>query len=235
MGGPVYRQPSTANVRTLEVDVGNQELWPMNWQVLGRFPKIDELHFNQGKRLGVPQHIAKSLSCSIMSFQGTSLVFSGWKMSERPKVDTVVSQLRLEAITSVFVDQSPLCFKYGTSCGPLFPNLRKVKYSGSRWTTIPCANRQGFQDISQSRKTGYYWHSVTLFYHQDAASIASAQIFEGDMYPSRIVSQGFDKRPLGIQIAGTEEGIVRYWPYKEILPDKCKSILSTRLSGIWKG
>jgi len=156
--------------------VGNQELSPINWQVLGRFPKIDELHFNQGKRLGVPQHIAKSLSCSIMSFQGTSLVFSGWKMSERPKVDTVVSQLRLEAITSVFVDQSPLCFKYGTSCGPLFPNLRKVKYSGSRWTTIPCANRQGFQDISQSRKTGYYWHSVTLFYHQDAALLSLSQV-----------------------------------------------------------
>jgi hypothetical protein len=24
-------------------------------------------------------------------------------------------------------------------------------------------------EISQSRKTGYYWQSVTLFYHQDAA------------------------------------------------------------------
>src|SRR5271154_3158778 len=86
MGGPEYRQPRLAKlkVRTLVVDVSHKELWLMYWQVLGLFSKVDELRCVQRKcprdRV-LSKPTVSILSRSIMLFQGTSLVFSGCKMS----------------------------------------------------------------------------------------------------------------------------------------------------------
>ena len=131
IGGPVYRQPPTANVKTLVVDVSQKELWPMYWQVLALFPRIEELRFVQ--RRCPPRVWSEYIIRSIGSFRGKSLVFSEWEMSPNwPKVDTMLSTIRREAITSVFIDRSVLYFGNRTeSRRPLFPNLRRVKYSGA--------------------------------------------------------------------------------------------------------
>ena len=47
----------------------------------------------------------------------------------------MLSKIRREAITSVFIDRSVLYFEDKTSRPPLFPNLRRVKYSGAKWMT----------------------------------------------------------------------------------------------------
>ena len=135
LGGPVYRQPRTANVKTLVVDVSQKELWPMYSQILALFPRTEELRFVQrGCSLRVRSEYIRR---SIESFRGNSLVFSGWEMSTNcPKVDTMLSNIRREAITSVFIDRSILFFetyRTVTSSCPLFPNLRRVKWSGGKW------------------------------------------------------------------------------------------------------
>ena len=48
----------------------------------------------------------------------------------------------------------------------------------------------------------------------------------------RGIEPDLDKLPRG---AKAEDKIVLYWDFQEILPEKCKSILSARLSGIWEG
>jgi hypothetical protein len=136
IGGPVYCQPRTANVKTLVVDVSQKELWPMYWQVLALFPRIEELRFVQRICPPTDRVWSEYIISSIESFRGKSLVFSGWEMSANcPRVDTMLSNIRREAITSVFIDRSVLFFEtYRTSRRPLFPNLRRVKYSGGKWS-----------------------------------------------------------------------------------------------------
>jgi len=48
----------------------------------------------------------------------------------------------------------------------------------------------------------------------------------------RGIEPDLDKRPRNVN---AEDKTMQYWDYQEILPEKCKSILSTRLSGIWEG
>ena len=131
----LHQSQVTSRLSSLGIDLASPEVWPLCANILQQHPNLNELRLlgNVGYRAST---FAKStLGLGLALFNGVSLILRGAQFT--PTSISLLSKLKSDTITSLFFDRSELQFDEFQDYDPrlrrpLFPNLRKVKYTGAK-------------------------------------------------------------------------------------------------------
>jgi hypothetical protein len=121
-------QTDVGSLKSLRIDLGNMEAWPLYEVVMNEFPRLEELTFT-----GNANHNARALGKSgnfvgIQQFKGMSLCVSNACFNSMGYIITTLQRENIRQLEFVSSEFSYLFDVGEFVTKPLFPNLKKIKY-----------------------------------------------------------------------------------------------------------
>ena len=122
-------QTDARSLKSLGIDLGNTEAWPLYEVIMKEFPQLEELTFTGNAYLNRKVFRKSSLGKSIQQFKGMSLRLSNAYFNSTSYIlFTTLPRENIRQLDFASSQFSESFSVYPPVTKPLFPNLKKIKY-----------------------------------------------------------------------------------------------------------